>query len=117
MFLANMSHEIRTPMNGVIGMTACCSILLWMMPSANTPNRAQFRRCLLTIINDILDFSKIEAGKMELEKTDFKLRAAVEDVIELLGRTAARKHLELAYWIEPTTPSEVIGDLAVSGRF
>jgi len=36
-FLANMSHEIRTPMNGVIGMTACCSILLWMMPSANTP--------------------------------------------------------------------------------
>ncbi|MEQ9353735.1 PAS domain S-box protein [Coleofasciculus chthonoplastes] len=66
---------------------------------------------LLTIINDILDFSKIESGKLELEEHAFDVHVCVEEALDLVASQAAAKGLELAYLIEPQTPTTVVGDI------
>ena len=110
-FLAMMSHEIRTPMNGVIGAASL------LMGTDLTPYQEEFVHTiqisgdnLLTIINDILDYSKIEAGKIDLEEHPFHLRQCIEESFDLFIQAAAKKNIELLYYVEPTVPNRLIGD-------
>ena len=101
-FLARISHEIRTPMNGVIGMLE----LLARTPLTRDQMHYvsaidQSSETLLAIINDILDFSKIEAGRLVLDRTNVRIREAVEETVELLASRAVSNQCELVYDIAP----------------
>ncbi|MDD4097547.1 MAG: CHASE domain-containing protein, partial [Lentisphaeria bacterium] len=110
-FLANMSHEIRTPLNAVIGMAE----LLLDLELPPTQRRyvemiEKNSESLLGILNDILDFSKIEAGRLALECVDFDLLKLLDDLMAMMGFSAAGKNLDLLCQVSPDTPQWLHGD-------
>ena len=110
-FAAMVSHEVRTPLNGVVGML---DILKEMQLTQKQQECVEIAwnssHALIALINDVLDFSKMEAGKMELEEIEIKPRELIEDVIELLAKTANQKGLELGYLIDANVPEHILGD-------
>jgi len=110
-FLANMSHEIRTPMNGVLGMATLMSES--PLSQAQREQLDIIRKSgdsLLDIINQILDFSKIESRRVDIAHDAFDLRSCIEDVLDVLAPIAAKKGLDLGYWLDAGTPEAIVGD-------
>ena len=110
-FLANMSHEIRTPMNGIIGITN-----LALRNETSDMQRAylqkidQSAKSLLRIINDILDFSKVEAGKLEVEKSEFRVDAVINDIRNITSLSFSQKGILLITDISKDIDFNLIGD-------
>ena len=112
-FLAHISHELRTPMNAVLGM---CSLVLDTPLSPEQRDYVDTIRSsgenLLAVANDVLDYSKIESGKLSLERIPFSPLRVIDECLDLVALSAARKNLDLAGWCDADVPDAVLGDPA-----
>lgn len=110
-FLANISHELRTPMVGVLSTSELLMNTGLDMDQRNLVETLNYSgEGLLTILNDLLDLSKIEAGKLTLEHIDFNLLEVIEAPLQLLGKSAWDKKLELICYCKPDVPLALRGD-------
>lgn len=98
-FLANISHELRTPLNAIIGFSEVLSAELF--GDLNTKQKDYVNDIhvsgihLLGMINEILDISKIEAKAMSLNRTNFLLSKAVDDVSNVVKPLADKKKIKI----------------------
>jgi len=110
-FLANVSHEVRTPLNGIIGIT---ELLLGRKLQKEDKRFVrmvqQSSARLLGLINQILDFSRIESGNLIIEHIPFRLRALLEEHIEVFRLEADRKALSFQWHVDDMVPDRLLGD-------
>jgi two-component system CheB/CheR fusion protein len=110
-FLATLSHELRTPLS-ILTMQAQVLALSqtadpMVQKSVEAIGRAAEAQAQL--IDDLLDISRIVAGKLRMELQTVSLAAIARAAAEVVGPSAARKHVELALELDDTL-APVAGD-------
>ena len=91
-FVQNVSYQLRSPLTTILGYA---ELLESERPGALTDKQREQVDHILSaadhlskVISNILDLAMIEAGKMELELSEFSLRGAIEDAVDLVVTTA-----------------------------
>ena len=99
MFLSTMSHELQTPLNAICGFAD-----LLAEERAGVLNDKQRKYVahirnganhLLRVISDILDLSRIETGHLQLERSHFDAREAIEETVAGMMSLASQRNIRL----------------------
>ncbi|MFK7959566.1 MAG: response regulator [Phycisphaerales bacterium] len=109
LFIANMSHEIRTPMTAILGYAELLGDMS-VGPAERTEHLEALRRSgqqLMTTIGDILEIGRIESGDLTSTIECCGPRELAEQVVELLGESASKKGLELAFAFDDDVPDGI----------
>ena len=97
--LSNFSHELRTPLTAIISSSELLSGEIF-----GTLNEKQLEYVndirisglhLLGMINDILDMTKLENHSMKLNKTEFEISRAVDEVCNIIKPLAKKTKIEI----------------------
>lgn len=99
-FLANMSHELRTPLNAIIGFADIMQQETF--GALGSPKYASYcndikqsGQYLLTVISDVLEMAHLESGRVQLEKSDFEIDAAISAAVASVQGIAEKKEIAL----------------------
>jgi signal transduction histidine kinase len=91
-FVQNVSYQLRSPLTTIMGYA---ELLESGRPGSLTEKQGEQVASILSaadhlskLIANILDLAMIEAGRMELDLSDFSLRQAIDDAVELIVATA-----------------------------
>jgi signal transduction histidine kinase len=94
-FVAKMSHELRTPLNAIAGYVDLMDLEIRgpvTQRQRHDLHRIRYaQQHLLGLINDVLNFAKLETGRVQLNRQEVAVRAAVQDVRMLIGPMAGAK--------------------------
>jgi signal transduction histidine kinase len=91
-FVQNVSYQLRSPLTTILGYAE----LLESEKSGDLSDKQREQVVsiltaadhLSKLIGNILDLAMIEAGRMELDLSEFSLRQAIEDAVDLVVSTA-----------------------------
>jgi len=107
-----MSHEVRTPLNGIVGFASL------LLDTELTPEQQEFvetirtsSETLIQLTGDILDYARIESGRLKLEAQPCDPRECVENALDLVATSAAKKNIELLHWIDESVPLAILADV------
>lgn len=94
--LSRISHELRTPLNGITGMLQAIRFEgREHVRARKTELALQSSDKLLSLINDVLDYTEMSSGNFELFRSDFCVRALVDDLIDVFKPQCQEKGLRL----------------------
>lgn len=123
-FLATVSHELRTPLTSIIGysemLTAGIAGELSQEQYDFIATIQEKGSQLLELIKGLLDLTKLESGTLILRKSDTKIGALLEDVVQTFLPHARKKSIELLanydaalpdIWGEPARLRQVLSNL------
>jgi two-component system, chemotaxis family, CheB/CheR fusion protein len=112
-FLATLSHELRTPLSTLMMQAQVLALSQTGDPMVQKSVEAIERaaQAQAQLINDLLDISRIVAGKLRMELQTVGLAAIARAAAEVVGPSAARKHIELALELDEAL-APVSGDPA-----
>lgn len=99
-FLANMSYELRSPLTSISGFAEMLTKEYAGPLSESQKDYVsgiyQSAQHLGSLIGDIIDLATIEAGFLKLERAEFSVRDAIDDVVSLLAERVKKQQLVLA---------------------
>ena len=96
-FLSTLSHELRTPMTSILGWAQMMRMMRLdedtTATAVATIERGTYAQ--IRLIDDLLDVSRITTGRLRLEQSVFRLRALVEETLDVVRPAVVGKNINV----------------------
>lgn len=111
-YIVGISHELRSPLNAIMGYAQLlendAGIPERRMPALRVIRRSSEH--LADLIEGLLDISMIEAGRLEIHRSETRLREMLEQMAAIFAMEAEDKGLGFCFEMAPETPERVHTD-------